>query len=133
MDIEELKRAAKAARTITHEIEGRKFSLLAPTAHELRIEYLRAGGGSKSESGAPVDRAAYAVCERMLLERALVDWQSVTVTDVLFNGDGEYVAFDATLIPVLLDAHPEWASALSDAMTAKMSERRTESESARKN
>jgi len=118
--------AAKAARTYMHEIEGRSFVLMLPTWLDSRIAYLVAG--ARRDDPAFIHRML-----REELKMALVGWSSVTVDDLLKDGDSTLAVFDPDLVPILLDGHNDWSDALQIELSRRIGERDGIFEAAQKN
>ncbi len=130
MEVADIQRRAAAAREFEHAVGERKFRLRLPSSHEIQVEVLRAGGGQPGK-----EYVALAVMQRAVLEGAVIGWSGVTTADML---PGEPVEFETVdyvpvLVPLLLDAQPELASALTEALVARASERNAKIEAARKN
>jgi len=127
MDAAEIARRAQAAREFTAEVGGRNFTLRLPTAHESAVAYVR------NVPGGTADGAAWVLVQRYTLERAIVGWSGVKLADLLPNADEEDQPWAAALVPVLLDAHPQWERELSDGLLERMADRAKAMESDRKN
>lgn len=110
--------AVRKRRTFTHEIQERGFTLRLPTDHQLQVEYLRAGGTQ--------DPASWLVMTRRLLEAGIQDWRGVTDDDNKAGEDKADVAFHTDLVPLLLDAQPEWSAELSNELTKRIEVKRQE-------
>ncbi len=108
--------SAKAARTFTHEIAGRSFTLELPGEHDMRVASLR-GKVQKD------DPAAGHLMTRELVKTALVDWSKVTVADFMKNDDKRLVPFDADLVPELFAAQDDWYMTLVSELSRRVSER----------
>ena len=124
MEKDAIKAAVLRQRTFKHEIEGRGFTVVLPTDHELQVVYLQAGGQQ--------DLSAWTVMTRKLLETAITGWVNVTVDDIVGDGDKTTADFDKELVPLLLDAHTNWAAELSNELTTRIAMKRESLETAKK-
>ncbi len=123
MEKDAIKAAVLKARTFKHEIQGRNFTIVLPTDHELQVAYLKAGGTQ--------DISAWTVMTRRLLEDAIQGWSNVSVSD-LAGDDDKAAEFHAELVPLLLDAHSEWTAELSNELTTRIAMKREGVETAKK-
>lgn len=118
--------AAKAARTYTQDVEGRVFTLVMPSQHEMRVAYLRAGAERD-------DPALLHIILREVLKKSITDWSNVTVDDFMKNGDQKAVDFDSDLVLELMDAQDDWRDVLDKELTKRLSARAGSIEAAQKN
>jgi hypothetical protein len=130
MELADIQRRAAAAREFEHPVGERSFRLRIPTQHEVQVEVLRAGGGDLGK-----EHVALALMQRAVLERAIIGWQGVTTADLLPGEQLEYETADfaSMLVPLLLDAMPDVARELTEALIAMAAERNAKIEAARKN
>lgn len=127
MDIQTIKRRSMAARESTLLVNGRSFTLRLPTTFELTLLAQRASL-SKDEP------AASFVLLRRALEQAVVGWDGVRVADLLPDSDDATpLAFDAEAVPLLLDAQPDVADALTAELASKIAARAARMDTAEKN
>jgi hypothetical protein len=86
-------------------------------------------------AGIQNDQAAIVVLQRALLVAAVVGWVGVCVGDVLQGHANatDALDWDATAVELLLDAQPEWAEALGNALLDRMAQRREDRDTAKKN
>lgn len=109
MDLNDLKRKVQAARQFTVEVgAGRVVTLQRPSRFDLQMAGAKAG----MSGGAPGSRLQW---ERLVLSGAVVGWQGITVADFGAH-EADAVAFDPEAVSMLLDAQPEWADQLSEAL-----------------
>jgi hypothetical protein len=130
-DIERLIAAARAAREFTHALSGGAvLTLRVPTAHEL--ELLLAEARPQGADAAGAVRAW-----RRVLEQAIVGWQGVVEADLVPTAAVEpapAVAFNAALVPLLLDALPPGGEVeIRNALLARIEARSARAEAAAKN
>ncbi len=123
MEKDAIKAAVLKARTFKHEIQGRNFTIVLPTDHELQVAYLKAGGTQ--------DISAWTVMTRRLLEDAIQGWSNVSVSD-LAGDDDKAAEFHVELVPLLLDAQSDWTVELSNELTTRIAMKREGVETAKK-
>lgn len=130
MDVGDIQRRAAAAREFEHAIGERRFRLRIPTAHEVQVEMLRAGGDDPGRQ-----MVALAVMQRAIMERAIVGWSGVTSADLLPDETGatDSVEHAPVLVALLLDAQPAVADELTNVLIQRVAERNARIEAARKN
>lgn len=131
MDLADIKRQATAAREFTLTVGGtRHITLRQPTQHELVLAARRAGLHNLAD-----DAAAHVVLQRSLLLLAVVGWAGVLLADVLPTHEPaqDLLAFEPGAVALLIDAQPEWETELANALTARMSTRKTKQDTAAKN
>jgi hypothetical protein len=142
MSAADLAARLEAARRFTVPLaEGAVLvTLRCPTEHESSCLYLEAGAPAASQ---------WMRWQRLLVERAVVGWQGITEAAFEPGGPGVAesvpvgtvdpdhaapvwppVAFDAALVPLLLDARPDWARALIGALLGRLAEARASREAA---
>ena len=129
MSAADLAARLEAARRFTVELDGAVvLTLRQPTEHESSCLYLEAGAPAASQ---------WMRWQRLLVERALVGWSGVTEATFAADVPGHAavvtppeVAFDAALVPALLDARPEWFKGLIAALLARMAAARATREAA---
>lgn len=138
MDFEDITRAALAARSFSHALDGERIavSLLLPTPHEAEVAAVRHRLGP---DGRP-DGAAAVRTVRQLLEQAIVGWQGVTVRDLLPadapaepDQAGQAVPWAPALVPLLLDAQPAWQMELHRHLFERIEQRNAARDTAAKN
>lgn len=129
MDLQTLRDKALAAREVTHTVGDVTYRLRLPTPHEVLLAAHRTG-----VVGQPAG-AAYLVLMRAVLEAAVIGWQGLRVAHVLPDeADGQTpLAWEVGAVAVVLDARPDDAQQLADAMSAGMSKRAAALEAAAKN
>jgi hypothetical protein len=142
MDLQTLQAKALAAREFTHTLGVIDYRLRTPTRHDVLLAAQRAG--ALQANG---DRAAMLVLQRAVLEAAIVGWQGVRVLHVLVDGDGDGakgaelaspadttpLGWEPGAVPLLLDARPDDAIALADALNARITTRAQAAEADAKN
>ncbi len=124
MEKDAIKAAVLKARTFKHDIQGRNFTIVLPTDHELQVAYLKAGGTQYI--------SAWTVMTRRLLEGAIQGWANVKVDDLAGDGDKTSAEFHVELVPLLLDAHSDWTQELSSELTTRIAMKREGVETAKK-
>lgn len=133
MDLYDLKRLALAAREFAVVVgaePARHITLRVPTQHQLVLVARRSGLQSIAD-----DTAAHLVFYRGLLLLAIVGWHGVCIADVLPDHPqaAEPLEFDPAAVELWVDAHPAWEAELSDALMARMTERKQVQDTAAKN
>lgn len=124
MELEEIRRQSVAAREFEWTCGHASFWLRVPTRYEIAIAARRAEGE---------DVAHLLVLERALLEKSIVRWNGVKLRDILPDGDESAVEFDASLVPLLLDAQGDWWRDLAVALFDRMAQRKEAQDTAAKN
>jgi hypothetical protein len=129
MDLQTLQQRALAAREIGHSVGGIDYRLRVPTKHEVQVAAYRAGVANKS------DAAAYVVLMRSVLQAAIIGWQGARVGHVVSGGDDAAtpLPWSVDAVPLLLDARPAHAEALTDALNAGIAQREAALEADAKN
>ena len=131
MDRHDIERNARAQREISEEVApGIFITLRTPTRNEIQLAGLRARVHRDD------DAAAVAVMQRSLLQNAVVAWnQQLRLSHLLpvlpaGEQDGPQL-YEPGLVPVLLDAQPDWAARLALRLTQAIadSDRRRDSAS----
>lgn len=127
MDKHDIRRRALAARQIGVEVEpGISITLQLPTRQEVAVQAARAGVHRPGD-----ETAALVVLQRALLLAAVVGWgRGVTLRHLLPDEPAEPLAFDADLVPLLLDAKPGWEDTLVARFAQARRERAAEMEDA---
>lgn len=134
MELADLKRLATAAREFSVSVGAapavRHITLRVPTDYELTLAVRRAGLHNVQD-----DSAAHLVLERALLGACVVAWSGVVVGDVLPASDqaAQPLAHEEGVVPLVLDAQPEWAQALWAALVERLAQRRVDKDTAAKN
>lgn len=126
MDAADLKRKALAARQMTMDMGGGvSITLTLPTTLESSICYSQA---AKHEDGATMPRF-----QRGLVLIGITGWAGVTADHVLAGEGTDLVAFDPSLVEVLLDAHPDWEEKLTHGLLDELARRKAARDTAAKN
>jgi hypothetical protein len=134
MDLADLKRLATAAREFSVQVGAadapRHITLRVPTQHELVVSARRSGIESIES-----DRAAMLVMTRALVLQAMVGFSGVVVGDVLPDHPqaADALPCEPGAAELVLDAQPEWAKTLSDALMERLALRREQKDTAQKN
>jgi hypothetical protein len=131
MDLEDLQRAARAAREFTHTEAHVTFTLLVPTPHEAEVAAMR---NSFVAVGRP-DHASLVRTQRALVEQAVTGWQGLTVGDVLAESPqaADSLPFEPGATGLVLDAQPGWALALWEQLLQRIEARNALRSTAAKN
>lgn len=128
MELDDLKHAVLAARTLYAKAGGADFTLRLPTKLDSQLAFADA-----HESSAGSRTASSIQFQRNLLLKALVAWAGVTTTMILQGGDAEQVEFSRDAAELLLDENPDVESELFAQLMTKISERKAQQDSAEKN
>lgn len=132
MELADLKRFALAAREFSHSVgdPARQISLRVPTQHQIDLAARRSGLSSLSD-----DQAANVVLSRSLLLLGVVGWSGITVGDVLPGNaqSAEPLPWEAGAVELLLDAQPEWAQEMYEALIEQLLSRKALKDTAAKN
>lgn len=129
MDIKDIVARAKKAREYEFQNgSARRYKLRLPSEHEARVAYfLYAKEGEERVAG-------WAQSQRYLLEHALIGWEGVLVTDILPDAAAPLpIAFHADMVPILLDALDDDATALANDMADRLKARQDRLGDAEKN
>lgn len=131
MDLDQIKRQAQAARQFELAVGPVVFCLEAPTKLESSVCYMEATGG-KGASAAGMLRFQHA-----LAQLCITGWRGVVVGHMLPGLDAQEAsapfAFEPGAAEVLLEAQPEWASAVVNALMDKVAQRVAVEDTAAKN
>lgn len=128
MDLQSIQARALAAREFDHPIGEITYRLRVPTQHEALVAAHRTGVVGHPQG------AAYLVLMRAVLEAAVCGWQGLRVGHVVAGDDASTpLPWSAAAVPLVLDARPNDAQALADAMGAQMVERAAAIEADAKN
>lgn len=130
MDKHDIRRKALAAREVTEEVApGVHINLRLPTRQEVAVAAARAGVHTAGN-----ETAGLVIMQRELMLAAVVGWgQGVKLTHLLPDEAADVLPFDADLVPLLLDAQPEWESRLQARFVAERIKRTAMLEDAEKN
>lgn len=131
MDKHDIRRKALAAREVSEEVApGVVITLRLPTRQEVAVAAARSGvhgGGTGAEAG-------LVLMQRELLQAAIVAWgQGVKLSHLLPAEADDALAFDAELVPLLLDAQPAWEDKLRNRFVTERMARLARLEDAEKN
>lgn len=126
MELADIRRNALAARQFSVEVAPATFTLTIPTHMESSIAYSKATIGGKFDGGAQLR------FQRALILTAVSGWTGVLLRHVLNEGD-EPIDFEPGAVDLLMDAQPEWESALVSELLDKMAERKAKEDTAAKN
>jgi len=146
VNLDELKAAVESARRFSHKVllyaepppkddapdtrlptGSRTFQLRMPTSHEVKMAYARARTGTDDHL------AAFFQSQREIAERSVTGWTEVDETDLVPDGANAPMAFDASLVPLIFDAHSDWQTSISEAIDKRIAEREGKQEAAAKN
>jgi hypothetical protein len=128
MELDDIKRLAKAARQIGVKAGPGAFTLQVPTKLQISIAYMEAGGGGTLR-GATLLRYW-----RALLLLAVVGWSGVPLSAVLEGQpDTDDLPYSPDAVELLLDAQPEWEQLLTDTLIDALNKRRGVEDTAAKN
>lgn len=126
VDWSAIRMRARAAREFRVTVESACITLLTPTAHETEMAAM--------ESDVPhKPKAAMVAFKRLMLERAIVGWAGVTLAHLLADGSDDPAPFEASAIPMLLDARPAWAKTMWDELLGRIEQRNQATQAAAKN
>jgi hypothetical protein len=133
MDFADIQAAVLAARTYTHTLDeaaGISVQLCLPTEDESLIASCDVGLGS-TRSGP----AAMLLLSRRLLERAVRGWTGLRLAHLVPDHEQaqQPLAWSAEVVPLLLDAQPQWAQALRDELVQRINARRAATQAEAKN
>jgi len=130
MDKHDIRRKALAAREVTEEVApGVHINLRLPTRQEVAVAAARAGVHNPGN-----ETAGLVIMQRELMLAAVVGWgQGVKLTHLLPEEAAEVLPFDADLVPLLLDAQPDWETKLQNRFVAERIKRTALLEAAEKN
>lgn len=130
MDKHDIRRKALAAREVTEEVApGVHINLRLPTRQEVAVAAARAGVHTTGN-----ETAGLIIMQRELMLAAVVGWgQGVKLSHLLADEAADVLRFDADLVPLLLDAQPEWESKLQARFVAERIKRTAMLEAAEKN
>lgn len=130
MDLHDIKRKALAAREVSHEVElGVSFTLRLPSRQEVAVSAARAG---VHNTGSEI--AGLIIMQRDLLQSAIVGWGlGVKLSHVVPGEPAEPLPYEAALVPLLLDAQPDWEDSLRKRFVAEREARQARLEQAEKN
>lgn len=130
MDKHDIRRKALAAREVTEEVApGVHITLRLPTRQEVSVAAARAGVHSPGN-----ETAGLVVMQRDLMQAAVVGWgQGVKLSHLLPGEADDPLPFDADLVPLLLDAQPNWDDALRARFVRERNARNARLEDAEKN
>lgn len=124
MDAAELAAAARKALEFTHAIGECEFTLLIPTRQQVRECIYR----HKLEIGADGEPVAQALLQRYLLDAGhLLGWTGVRRLHVLGEGT-DPLPWSRTVVPLLLDAQPDWADKLGMQLLIRLQRREAQIE-----
>lgn len=128
MELDDIKRLAKAARQIGVKAGPGAFTLQVPTKLQSSIAYMEAGGG------AGLRGASLLKFQRALLLLAVVGWSGVPLSAVLADQSAaEDLPYTPDAVELLLDAQPGWEEVLSAALMQAINARRELEDTAAKN
>lgn len=127
MELDDIKRLAKAARQIGVKAGPGAFTLQVPTKLQNSIAYMEAGGGGSLRGSALLKYW------RALLVLGIVGWSGVPLSAVLADQSSDDFPYSPDAIELLLDAQPEWEQVLIDALVDAMNKRRAVEDTAAKN
>ena len=128
MELDEIKRLAKAARQIGVKAGPGAFTLQVPTKLQNSIAYMEAGGGGTLRGSSLLKYW------RALLLLGIVGWSGVPLSAVLKDQpSAEEFTYSPEAIELLLDAQPEWEQVLIDALIEAINKRRSVEDTAAKN
>lgn len=134
MDKHDIRRKAMAARECSHEVApGVHITLRLPSRQEVAVAAARAGVHQPGN-----ESAGLVVMQRELIQAAVVGWGAgVLLRHLLPDHKGSDAAqplpFDADLVPLLLDAQPDWEDSLRERFVAERTARNARLEDAEKN
>lgn len=130
MDKHDIRRKALATRECTEEVApGVHITLRLPTRQEVAVAAARAGVHTPGN-----ETAGLVVMQRDLLLAAVIGWgQGVQLRHLLPDEAADPLPFDADLVPLLLDAQPEWEDKLRDRFVTERAARMARLEAAKKN
>jgi hypothetical protein len=131
MDKHDIRRKALAAREVSEEVEpGVAITLRLPTRQEVAVAAARAG----VHRGGPDAEAGLVLMQRELLQAAVVGWgQGVKLSHLLPKEANDPLPWDADLVPLLLDAQPDWETKLRERFVTERLARQARMEDAEKN
>lgn len=131
LDIHDLRRKVRAARECTCQIGSVTFTLRTPTEHQIEVESLRSGVAAAADDQM---LACIAVLRRRLIELAVVGWEGAMVSHLLPGHEpDEPLGFDQELLPMLLDAQPQWAYEIDSTLMERLEQRKKPLEETTKN
>lgn len=130
MDKHDIRRKALAAREVTEEVApGVHINLRLPTRQEVAVSAARAGVHTPGN-----ETAGLVIMQRDLMLAAVVGWGLGVKLNHLLPGEApEVLPFDADLVPLLLDAQPEWETKLQARFVSERLRRTAMLEAAEKN
>jgi hypothetical protein len=132
IDLAQLKARAEAARRFDHAVGPASFSLVVPTRQELTVYAAQARAEVPGLAGADV-ASLMALAAHPMLCKAVRGWSGLLERHLLADGSEEPVPFDPGVMPLVIDAQPEWAAELVQEIYRRIGERKARIEAAAKN
>ena len=128
MDLDDIKRLARAQRQIEHTVAlGVTLQLLVPTSHEVQL----AAAASNVEGR---ERESMEMFGRLMTQRCIVGWSGVTARHLLADAsEDSAVPWHTDAVGLLLDANPAWEVQTRAVLMDGMERRRAQLEAARGN
>lgn len=133
MDFAAIQAAAVAARSYTHTLDAEQaisVQVCIPTEDESLIASCDVGLGDTRRGP-----AALLLLRRRLLERAVRGWMGLRIGHLLPDHPDAATPLDFSpdMVPLLLDAQPEWSRLLGDELVNRTNQRRSAAQAEAKN
>jgi hypothetical protein len=132
VQIADLRKAFEQSREFTLYVgpaqePRRSVTLRVPTEHQVKLAGLRCGIAGRE------DPAALALLERALLQGAIVGWSNLLQCDLVPSASAEPMPWAEDLVPVLLDAQPDWWREPTEGLFERLAQRNAQRDAAAKN